>query len=72
MQAPAKEPESALVHLEKQLRLIEDLEESLLNGLNNIDAELSRSQRPRRDTPKHAFAPTFKACATTYSCCAQP
>ncbi|EQC42506.1 hypothetical protein SDRG_00239 [Saprolegnia diclina VS20] len=49
MQAPAKEPESALDHLEKQLRLIEDLEESLLNGLNNIDAELSRSQRPRRD-----------------------
>ncbi|KDO23520.1 hypothetical protein SPRG_11442 [Saprolegnia parasitica CBS 223.65] len=48
MQAPAKEPESALDHLEKQLRLIEDLEESLLNGLNHIDAELSQNQRPRR------------------------
>ncbi|OQS02751.1 monovalent Cation:Proton Antiporter-2 (CPA2) family [Thraustotheca clavata] len=51
IKAPAKAPESALEHLEKQLLLIESLETSLFDGLNSIDEQLS-DKRVKRGMPQ--------------------
>ncbi|OQR82536.1 monovalent Cation:Proton Antiporter-2 (CPA2) family [Achlya hypogyna] len=48
VQPPAKEPESAIDHLERQLRLIERLEASLVHGLNSIDEQLASGQNKRQ------------------------